>query len=62
MLCLTCPRTCTCTHTYYLYRLIPHLASNGFISIGAGLEIETLTEIVYAQRRRGSSLVCEVVT
>jgi hypothetical protein len=35
MFCLTHPRTYTCMHTYYLYRLIPHLAWNGFISIGA---------------------------
>jgi hypothetical protein len=37
MLCLTRPRTCTCTHTYYLYPLTPHLASNGFMSIGTGI-------------------------
>jgi hypothetical protein len=46
MLCLTCPRTRTCTHTYYPYHLIHPLAPN--VS-----EIETLTETILRAQRKG---------
>ena len=38
------PRTCTCMHTYYPYRLIHSLASNVLYRLALVLEIGTLTE------------------
>jgi hypothetical protein len=46
MLCLTRPRTCTCTHTYCLYRLIPSLTSKVLCRLALVLEIETQTEMI----------------
>ena len=66
MLCLTRPRTCTCTHTYYPYRLIPLLASDVLCRLAPLLEIEPLSEmILHAQRKemfvpgaRGGHVAC----
>jgi hypothetical protein len=48
MLCLTRPRTCTCTHTYYPYSLIPYpsLTSYALCRLALVLEIEPLTETI----------------
>ncbi|KAF8495476.1 hypothetical protein F5888DRAFT_1907803, partial [Russula emetica] len=52
ILCLKCPRTCICTHTYYPYRLIPFLASNVLCRLALVLEIEYVIEtILHAQRK-----------
>ena len=49
-LCLTRPRTYTCTRTYYPFRLRSSQASNVLYRLALILEIETLTwTIVHAQ-------------
>ena len=59
MILLTRPRTCTCTHTYYPYRLMPY-------ELALVWKIEPLTESIFrvqrkerfALRARGGHVAC----